>query len=142
MIINGVEILFPVVTDRGNVNFKIEVVKPNGTFELKKGMIALILPYTTTTQSKTAYFFTSDGTNILGDGNGAGATMVFVTDAVNDNNEMDKNGNNHWMSLVYVSGITAKSNHNKYSSNCYFKNNYEIKGTESGYAYVYYLERE
>lgn len=115
------------------LNFKLHKIPRGETFEITPGMMALILPYGDYTLSAHK----SDGTTVA---SSMGATIVMATDWGADADD----ANNYWVAFMYVRSATLmptmSSNHNQYSANCYIKNN--DSGTSgSGYAYVYYLER-
>ncbi len=123
------------------LNFKIEIVPPGETFPITPGMICLIQPYTTTSQSYTVAFYTELGNAIV---EKAGASLVWASDPVHSDNTMNDAGNYYWVAIPYTYLGTVKFNHNRYyvSQPIYFKNNYSVSGTETGYAYVYYLSRD
>lgn len=118
------------------LNFKIHMIEKGEKFEVKPGMLALVLPYTTTLNPRTLTSWDGDNNPIVknddGEAVGMGATIIFSTDKVD--------GTNHWMAMMYVTTLSMSSNHNIYSKNCFIRNDYS--GNEgSGRAYVYYLER-
>lgn len=115
------------------LKFRLARVPKNGTFEIKPGMIAIILPW------KKSYFYTPDNTAII---EGAGTSIVFATDRMNGDDVIMDNGTNYWVSILSISGITSTSKHDVYSlssgKHCYFKNTHDDT-SGSGAAYVYYL---
>jgi hypothetical protein len=111
------------------LNFKMTTIEKGGTFTITPGMIALVFPYGDYTLSAHK----EDGTEIA---SSMGTSMIF---SVERDAEWE---NDYWMAVVYaknaVIGATVSSNHNRYSTNCYIKNNYS--GNDgTGRAYVYYL---
>ena len=115
------------------LHFKMDVIEKGGTFTIKPGMLALVMPYGDYTLS--VY---NGGTTVA---SSMGTTMIFAAERDSENWD-----NNYWMALVYAKkgtlGVASvSSNHNQYSSNCTIKNNYS--GDEgSGRAYVYYLSKD
>jgi hypothetical protein len=111
------------------LNFKMASIEKGGTFTIKPGMLALVLPYGDYTLSAHK----ADGTEIA---TGMGTTMIFSAE------RDEAYDGDYWMAAVYARSAmltaTVSSNHNRYSTDCYIKNNYS--GNEgSGMAYVYYL---
>lgn len=111
------------------LNFKMATIAKGETFTITPGMLALILPYGDYTLSAHK----ADGTEIA---TGMGTTMIFSAE------RDEAYGGDYWAAFLYaknaVLGATVSSNHNRYSTDCYIKNNYS--GNEgSGMAYVYYL---
>ena len=125
----------PYALQRFGHNFKIKIVPKNSTFPITPGMIAIILPW------DKASFYAPNNTAIV---TGVGTSIVFATDKLNANNEIDANGTNYWMSILSISGLSSTSKHSLYSlssGNCYFKNAHSdtVTETNTGNAYVYYL---
>jgi hypothetical protein len=111
------------------MNFKMATIAKGETFTITPGMLALILPYGDYTLSAHK----ADGTEIA---TGMGTTMIFSAE------RDEAYDGDYWMAAVYARSAmltaTVSSNHNRYSTDCYIKNNYS--GNEgSGMAYVYYL---
>lgn len=116
------------------LNFKLHKIPRGGTFEITPGMMALILPYGDYTLSAHK----SDGTEVA---TKMGATIVMATDWGAE----AEDANCYWAAFMYVKSATIMptmaSNHTKYTSNCYIKNN--DSGTSgTGYAYVYYVSKD
>ena len=125
----------PYALQRFGHNFKVAIVEKNATFEIKPGMIALVLPW------DKSSFYKPDGSEILTNG---GTSIVIATDKVNGNNELSETGTNYWVAILSISGLSSSSKHNLYSTSsgcCYFKNahNDTVSASNSGRAYVYYL---
>ena len=120
------------------LGFKLYKIPRGEMFEIKPGMMALILPYGDYTlslhESKTSAAKVSS----------MGATVVMATDwgADADNRQC------FWVACMSaksykVLGVdipTMGSNHTSYTSNCYIKNN-DSGSSGTGYAYVYYINR-
>lgn len=116
------------------LNFKLYKIPRGEMFEVKPGMIALVLPYGDYTlsvhESKTASAKISK----------MGATIIMATDKGADVEDTSC----YWAAFMYVKSATImptmSSNHTKYTQNCYIKNN-DTGTSGTGYAYVYYLSR-
>ena len=115
------------------LNFKLHKIPRGGTIEVTPGMMALILPYGDYTLSAHK----ADGTTVASK---MGATIVMATDWGADEHD----ANNYWVALMYVKSATImptmSSNHTSYTDICYIKNN-DSGSSGSGFAYVYYIER-
>ena len=120
------------------LNFKLYKIPRGEMFEIKPGMIGLVLPYGDYTLSL------HESRNADAKVSNMGATVIMATDwgADADNSEC------FWVACMSaksykVLGVdipTMGSNHTSYTSNCYIKNN--DSGTSgTGYAYVYYINR-
>lgn len=136
-IINGQEIVFPaLIKEVDSAKFKMAIIEKNGTFEIKPGMIAIVFPW------DKSYFYSPSGDGIITNG---GTSIVFATDLLDDNYEVNDKGKQYSVSIISISGITSKSSHDMYQTSsgyCYFKNAHnETDTSKTGYAYVYYLER-
>lgn len=121
------------------LNFKLYKIPREGMFEIKPGMMAVILPYGDYTLSLHESRSSSAKVSSMG------ATVITATDWGADSEDPQC----FWVSVMHaksykVLGVdipTMASNHTKYTSNCYIKNN--DSGTSgTGYAYVYYLSRD
>ena len=111
------------------MHFKMTFIEKGETFTIKPGMLALVLPYGDYTLSAHK----EDGTEIA---TSMGTTMVFASER-DEAYEGD-----YWAAFLYaknaVLAATVSSNHNRYSTNCYIKNNYS-GSTGTGRAYIYYI---
>jgi hypothetical protein len=107
-------------------------------FEIKPGMMALVLPYGDYTLSLHESETSSAKVSNMG------ATVVMATDCGAE----EEDTNCFWVACMSaktykVLGVeipTMGSNHTKYTSNCYIKNN-DTGTSGTGYAYVYYISR-
>lgn len=118
--------------------FKLYKIPRGGMFEIKPGMMALILPYGDYTlslhESKTSSAKVSN----------MGATVVMATDWGAE----EEDANCFWVACMSaktykILGVeipTMGSNHTKYTQNCFIKNN-DTGTSGTGYAYVYYISR-
>ncbi len=119
-------------------NFKLYKIPRGGMFEIKPGMMALVLPYGDYTLSLHESETSSAKVSNMG------ATVVMATDWGAD----PEDGNCFWVACMSaktykVLGVeipTMGSNHTKYTQNCYIKNN-DTGTSGTGYAYVYYISR-
>lgn len=133
---NGQEIFFPsFVKEVDSAKFKMAIVPKNETFEIKPGMIAIVFPW------DNSYFYSPSGSGIITNG---GTSIVFATDLLGDDYNVNEKGTQYSVAIISISGITSKSSHDMYQTSsgyCYFKNAHD-KTSGTGYAYVYYLERD
>lgn len=120
------------------LNFKLYKIPRGEMFEVKPGMMALVLPYGDYTLSLHESETSSAKVSKMG------ATVVMATDWGAD----AEDGNCFWVACMSaktynVLGVeipTMGSNHTKYTQNCYIKNN-DTGTSGTGYAYVYYISR-
>ena len=114
---------------------KFAKIPPGGKFIIKPNVIALVLPY-----DGTASFRKNGQTEAVISNLGSFA-LVFATDRVDGNDELNETGTSHWISVTYASTLSVKNNHTRYklnsadgNSGAYFNN-----GHGTGNMYVYYL---
>jgi hypothetical protein len=120
------------------INFKLYKIPRGEMFEIKPGMMALVLPYGDYTLSLHESETSSAKVSNMG------ATVVMATDWGAE----EEDTNCFWVACMSaktykVLGVeipTMGSNHTKYTSNCYIKNN-DTGTSGTGYAYVYYISR-
>ena len=135
---NGQEIFFPsLVKEVDSAKFKMAIVEKNEIFEIKPGMIAIVFPW------DKSHFYKPNDAGIITNG---GTSIVFATDLLGDDYNVNDKGTQYSVAIISISGITSRSSHDTYSIEsgyCYFKNYHTdtVNENNSGYAYVYYLER-